>query len=64
MFDNTTIPMPLAYDKILTQHFGDYKTPIQAPNTHGEMYFSTKIAYPEFIKGVQDGTINPEKYYL
>lgn len=64
VFDKTTIPMPYAYDKILTQHFGDYKTPIQAPNTHGECYFSTKIAYKDFVKGVQDGTINPEEYYL
>ena len=63
-FDKTTIPMPLAYDKILTQHFGDYKTPIQAPNTHGDCYFSTKIAYPDFIKGVKNGSINPEDYYL
>ena len=64
VFDKVKVPVPLAYDKILTQHFGDYKTPIQVPNTHGDCYFSATIDYKDFAKGVKAGTINPEEYYL
>ena len=39
-FENTKISMPLTYDEILTQHFGDYMKPAQAPNTHGDVYFN------------------------
>ena len=56
--------MPLTYDEILTQHFGDYMKPSRAPNTHGDVYFSSKIPYEEFIKKVKSKEINANDYTL
>lgn len=63
-FEDTTISMPLTYDEILTQHFGDYMKPSRAPNTHGDVYFSSKIPYKEFIKKVKSKEINANDYTL
>ena len=63
-FEDTTISMPLTYDEILTQHFGDYMKPSRAPNTHGGVYFSPKISYKEFIKKVKSKTINANDFIL
>lgn len=34
-FENLIVPVPKEYDKVLTQLYGDYMTPKQAPSYHG-----------------------------
>ena len=63
-FEDTNISMPLTYDEILTQHFGDYMKPAQVPNTHGDIYFSTNIPYETFIEKVKNREIEAEDYLL
>ena len=63
-FEDTNISMPLTYDEILTQHFGDYMKPAQVPNTHGDVYFSTNIPYETFIEKVKNREIEAEDYVL
>lgn len=63
-FEDTNISMPLTYDEILTQHFGDYMKPAQVPNTHGDVYFSTNIPYETFIEKVKNREIEAEDYLL
>ncbi len=34
-FEDILLPVPVGYDKILTQQYGDYMTPAKAPSMHG-----------------------------
>lgn len=48
--ENTTIPVPTAYDKILRIHYGDnYITPTREKTMHGNPLFATDIPYKEFV---------------
>lgn len=50
-FENTTLPVPVTYDRILKNHFGEnYMTPIHENTYHGVTLYSTKIPYKIFKK--------------
>ena len=49
-FENTTVPVPETYDRILRIHYGDnYMTPIHENTMHGDTLFSTDIPYKDFV---------------
>ena len=50
-FENTTIPIPKEYDKILKKFYGDdYMTPLQVSTSHGEVLFNVNKSYKETLK--------------
>lgn len=51
-FENTMIPVPVGYDKILKIDFGDYMTPVQSPTMHGSLLFDTQHNYKETLKNI------------
>lgn len=54
-FENTTIPVPETYDRILRIHYGDnYMTPIHEKTMHGDTLFSTTIPYTQFMEMYRD----------
>ncbi len=63
-FENTTIPVPATYDKILRIHYGDnYMTPIHEKTMHGDTLFSTTIPYKEFVETYHDELIQMWEEY-
>lgn len=38
-FENTTIPIPIGYEQILTKCYGDYRKPKQATSTHNYPFY-------------------------
>ena len=48
-FEMLSIPVPSGFEKILEKEFGDWKTPIMADNTHGELIIDYEIPYTEFL---------------
>ena len=51
-FENTMIPVPVGYDKILKIDFGDYMTPVQSPTMHGSLLFDTEHSYDEILQTI------------
>lgn len=49
-FEDILIPIPSGYDRILTNIYGDYMTPVQAPSIHGTIIFDTDRPYTEVLK--------------
>lgn len=50
-FENTIIPIPKEYDKILRKLYGDnYMTPLNVPTTHGQVLFNVNKSYKETLK--------------
>ncbi len=49
-FENTVLPVPIGYDKILTQEYGDYMTfpPIESRKAKHDMVFEPDIPYKEY----------------
>lgn len=54
-FENTKIPIPAGYDRILTIDYGDYMTPAQLPTVHGTMIFDTERSYKETMAELRSG---------
>ena len=49
-FENTTIPCPIGYHKILADYYGDdYLTPKKEPTFHGQVFFDTEKSYKEYL---------------
>ena len=40
-FEYLELPVPSGYDELLRTLYGEYMTPVQAPNQHGEVIFDT-----------------------
>ena len=55
-FEDTTIPVPVGYDKVLTKWYGDYMTPVEAPSEHGEVFFDLAHDYKEYYDGTRSFT--------
>lgn len=57
-FEDTKIPVPSGYDKILKKQYGDYMVMRKAPTYHGALYFdaskSYKIAEKEDLDKIND----------
>jgi lipopolysaccharide cholinephosphotransferase len=61
-FEDIQMPVPKGYDKILTNQYGDYMTPVKAPSMHGSVIFDTKRPYTEVLKDIKSGKIDIKKY--
>ena len=49
-FEMLKLPVPAGYDNCLRQRYGDWKTPVQGMNFHGDMIFDPDTPYTEFVK--------------
>ena len=49
-FEDTTIPIPIGYDRILTTQYGDWRTPKKEGSMHEIAVFNTTVSYKEFFK--------------
>lgn len=61
-FEDIQMPVPVGYDKILTNQYGDYMTPVKAPSYHGGVIFDTERPYTEVLKDIKSGKIDIKKY--
>lgn len=55
-FEDRTIPVPAEYDKVLTQWYGDYMIPVEAPSEHGDVFFDLEHDYREYYNGTRTFT--------
>lgn len=49
-FEDIKVPVPESYDEILKHSYGDYMTPKQEKNNHGETFFSATIPYDKYFE--------------
>ncbi len=49
-FEDLELCCPCGYDEILSQQYGDYKTPRREPTLHGDVIFDTNTPYLDYIK--------------
>ena len=49
-FHNEKFMVFKEYDKLLTDMYGDYMTPVEQPTSHGSLIQRTDISYKEYIK--------------
>lgn len=61
-FEDIQMPVPVGYDEILTNQYGDYMTPVKAPSYHGSVIFDTERSYTEVLKDIKSGKIDINKY--
>lgn len=61
-FEDFQMPVPVGYDEILTQQYGEYMTPVKAPSLHGSVIFDTERPYTEVLKDIKSGKIDIKKY--
>lgn len=48
-FEFLKVPVPKDYDNLLTWKYGDWKTPLQFPNYHGDVFFDVDKPYTSYI---------------
>ena len=46
------LPVPAGYHQYLSSRYGDYMTPQNIPNTHGEVIFDVETPYDEYLKRI------------
>lgn len=56
-FENIMIPVPIGYDEILKNEYGDYMTPVKAPTMHGSVIFDPDRSYVEVLKDLKSGKL-------
>ena len=61
-FEDIQMPVPIGYDEILRNQYGDYMTPVKAPSLHGGVIFDTERPYTEVLKDIKSGKIDIKKY--
>lgn len=50
-FENLEIPVPVEYDYILRQRYGDYMTPVQGTSSHeGGLFWDPDAPYTKYVK--------------
>ncbi len=57
-FEDIMMPVPIGYDGVLRDQYGDYMTPVKAPTLHGSVIFDTERPYTEVIKDIRSGKIS------
>ncbi len=50
VFEDMIIPLPVGYESILRNAYGDYMTPVKAPSQHGDLVFSATVPYEKYIE--------------
>jgi len=48
-FEMLKVPVPVGYDNILRQQYGEWMIPVHAPSSHGGVFFDTDRSYMEYI---------------
>lgn len=48
-FEGLTLKAPAGYDYVLTKLYGDWKTPTQNGNYHGELFFDAENPYTDYL---------------
>lgn len=56
-FEDIMIPVPIGYDEILKNEYGDYMTPVKAPTMHGSVIFDPDRSYIEVLKDLKSGKL-------
>jgi lipopolysaccharide cholinephosphotransferase len=56
-FEDIMIPVPIGYDEILKNEYGDYMTPVKAPTMHGSVIFDPDRSYVEVLKDLKSGKL-------
>ena len=51
-FEYVQLPVPAGYHQYLSSRYGDYMTPQNIPNTHGEVIFDVETPYDEYLKRI------------
>lgn len=49
-YEYLTIPIPLEYDEILRQEYGDWRKPVKGASSHTELFFDVNKSYVEYLK--------------
>jgi lipopolysaccharide cholinephosphotransferase len=49
-FEDTQVPIPSEYDKILQMEYGDWRTPVKQKTLHSGMIIDPDISYIEWFK--------------
>ena len=57
-FEDIMMPVPIGYDGVLRNQYGDYMTPVKTPTLHGSVIFDTERPYTEVIKDIRSGKIS------
>lgn len=52
-FERIEVPIPARFDELLTEQYGDYMKPVQAPSFHGDVIIDTEKSYQTYIEKLQ-----------
>lgn len=61
-FEDIELPVPVGYDEILRNQYGDYMIPSKAPSLHGTTIFFTNRSYKNVIKDIKSGRLDICEY--
>lgn len=53
-FEHLVLKCPAGFDELLSQQYGDYKTPRQEKTLHGKVLFDTETAYGEYVERLKN----------
>lgn len=57
-FENISVPVPIGYDGILRNQYGnDYMTPRKDPSLHGLVFFDTERSYVDVLRDINSGVL-------
>jgi lipopolysaccharide cholinephosphotransferase len=49
-FEFISIPVPIGYEEILTNLYGNYQKIVMNSSLHGNVLFDTEISYKDYLK--------------
>ena len=48
-FENTVIPCPREYEKVLEKQYGDWRTPVHGSSMHEMYYIDPELPWAEYL---------------